>query len=177
MNQFAAWGVIALIPILYGLWEVYGIWLDTRPGKMRAVFINESRHVKPTRVNINDDGKTFTVGKGEKAQKYHIQEKCIYRIGTWRVPTSYYATGQADPIDIRNASSESSQTSEAFHEATEAHVARDIIHAFSESFITLTSSMMIVLAVVAIANGFVFIQLKSELDLIKAALGIAGVVE
>lgn len=171
MGQFTAIIIIAMAPVLYLLWEAYGIYQDTRPNKMRAVFINESRHVSPQRVNINEDGKTFTVGKN-KPMKYHIQEACIYRIGTWRVPTSYYATGQADPIDIRNASSTSTQSAEAFHEATEAHVARDIINSFSEPFITITSSMMIVLAVVAIANGVVYVQLNSQLDIIKAALGI-----
>ena len=172
MSQYMAWGVIVIPVLLYFAWEAYGIWLDTRPGKMRAVFINESRHVSPQRVNINEDGKTFTVGKNDKKFKYHIQEKCIYRIGTWRVPTSYYATGQADPIDIRNASSQSTQSSEDFHEATEAHVARDIINSFSESMITITSSMMIVIVTVVIANGFVYIQLKEEIGKIATALGV-----
>lgn len=172
MGQLAAWAMIIALPVLYGLWELYGIYLDTRPNKMRAVFIDESRHVIPKRVSINADGKTFTVTQGDKATKYHIQESCIYRIGTWRVPTSYYAIGQSDPIDIRKASSDSTQSAEDFQEATEAHVARDIINSFSEPFITITSSMFIVMAVVAIANGIVFVQLKSEIAIIKTALGV-----
>lgn len=168
------WGSIIVPILLYALYEVYGIYLDTRPNKMRAVFINESRHVTPKRVNINGDGKTFTVTKGDVATKYHIQEKCIYRVGTWRVPTSYYVTGQADPIDIRTASSDSTQSAQDFQEATEAHVARDIINSFAEPFITITSSMMIVIVVVAIANGFLYVQLKSEIKLIADALGVVA---
>ena len=173
MGQMAAWAMIIAPVVLYGLWEVYGIYLDTRPNKMRAVFIDESRRVRSIRVTLADDGKTFSRSSDDIATKYHVQEQCIYRLGTWRVPTSYYVTGQADPVNIRESSSESTQTSEAFHEATEAHVARDIINSFSEPFITITSSMLIVIVVTVMTGAFVYIQLKNEIGIIKAALGVA----
>ncbi len=172
-SQIMAWAMIVAPVLLYLLWEGYGIYQDTRPNRMKAVFINDARQIKVIRVTVGEDGKTFSVA-GKIETKYHVQEQCIYRGGMFRVPTSYYVVGQADPINIKSVSSESSQTAEAFHEATEAHVARDIIKSFEQPLVTITTSMIITLAVVVIANAYIFIQLKQQLDSIQNVLGVGG---
>lgn len=173
MGQMEAWLIIAAPVVMYVLWEIYGVWLDTRPNKMKAVFFDGSRRVRVARVDLNHDGKSFNV-KGTKGRKgkYHVVESAIYRTGLWRVPTSYYKWGFADPIDQLELASMSSKTADEYHEATEAHVARDIIETFSSPMITITSSMLIVIATVAIANAIVYIQLNTKLDEIMLALGI-----
>lgn len=179
MGELQAWAMLAAPVVLYLLWELYGIWLDTRPYKIKAVFFDESKRVMIARVNLNSNGKTFSMSSGmgsgkNRKGKYHVVESCIYRTGLWRVPTSYYKLGDADPIDQIKLASASTLTAQDFHEATEAHVAQDIIESFSQPMFTITTSMMIVIGVVAIANAILYVQLNSKLDEISAALGIVS---
>lgn len=166
--------VMVLLFLSMGLWIGYNIYMDTRPDRMRAIFLDASKNIRGRRVKINPDGKSFSIGK---ENKYSITEDCVYRVGTWRVPTSYYNLGQITPINIRDLKAENPISSEDFQIATESNIGRQIIEKFDNPVFTVTTSMMVILITIALANAVVYMQLNTSLDEIKTALGIVSNVE
>lgn len=159
----------ALIAVYLGLqgWE---IWQDLRPNRMRAVFVDAKRQVTAVRVTIGGSGKDFVHGD----KKYNIVDSAVYRVGRFRVPTCYYRADRREPISLWDLRAESDITAADFKEATEAHVARDIINAFDTPLLSPTMSLMLIGLAIAAVLFFVYSKLNGRLDEIATAVGVVS---
>ena len=161
--------------VIFAINLLWGIWQDTRPNKMRAIFLTASGDLQKARIDLQGDGKSFRIlHPGMKTKKkYHVIDGPIYRDGMFRVPTSFYRMGQMEPLDLEGMKAASgSKTADEFEEATESHVAKDIIEAFHDPFITPTTTMIIVIGVVIVGFTLVYWGLNSQLEIIIDGLGL-----
>ncbi len=160
--------IFAGIPVIFG----YSLYRKTRPGYLTAIFLDSTDNLISKRVKIADDGKSFSFKSKKGGKKYNISEDCIYRVGKFRIPTSYYNVGKVSPLDFNQMKSATDRTDLDYFEATEGNVIRQALQAFDETFLTITSSTVVIAIVVIAANGLVYVQLKSLLDQISIGLGI-----
>lgn len=165
-------GVMILIPVAFLANFALNIWQDTRPDKMRAVYVNSNKQIESRRVTVDANGKTFKMSVGGKNTKYKIEPVAVVRSGMFRIPTSYYVLGRTEPLNLLEMRAEDSIASDDFHEATEAHVARDIIEAFTDSIITPATTMMILVVIIVAVMGLIWYDLNSSIDTIITGLGL-----
>lgn len=175
-----AWYLIfalIMIPVFFGFWFLYGIYKDTRPDKMKAVLVDQNKQVSVHRVTLDPTRKSFRIKGDKPVTKYMVVESAVVRTGMFRVPTSYYIHGRVEPINLLEMRAESSFSAVEFEEATEAHVAQDIISAFSNPALTPTTTMLLLVLVMVVALGFVWYDLSESLTAISDVLGINAVDE
>lgn len=166
-------GVLIAIPVLFFLNWLYGIWRDTRPDRMRAIFISEDRQLVNKRVKIGPDGKSFRIVlAGKKRQKYAIKDTAVVRTGTFRIPTSVYVLGRSEPLDLLQMKATDSIASGDYEEATESNVALQIIKAFSDDFISPTTTLLLVIVAVVVVVGFGWWDTSQDLNTIIDGLGL-----
>lgn len=160
--------------VIFILYVLLGIWQDTRPNKMRAIFVTATGQLQKDRIDLQGDGKSFRVkhpGKNSRT-KYMVVEDAIYRDGLFRVPTSLYRMGQSEPLDLERMKASDARTADEFEEATESHVAKDIIEAFHDPFINPTTTMIIFVLVLLVGLGLVYWGLNDKLNIIIDGLGL-----
>lgn len=163
-------GTFVGLIVLYLAIQAWQTWQDLRPNKMRAVFVDANRQVKSVRVSINSTGKDFS----HADRKYSIIDKAVFRVGMFRVPTSYYRQDRKEPINLWDMVAESEMSAADFKEATESHVARDIINAFDSPLLSPTTSMLLIAGAVVVALGWFYMQISGRLDEIAAAVGVVS---
>lgn len=164
-------GTLFLIPVGFLLNFALNIWQDTRPDKMRAVYVDSNKQISSRRVTLDPGGKTFRLSIGKK-MKYKIEPAAVVRSGMFRIPTSYYILGQKEPLNLLEMKAETPISAEDFEEATEAHVAREIIAAFSDDFITPATTMIILVVIMCAVMGFIWYDLSGDLNTIIEGLGL-----
>lgn len=165
-------GTLFLIPVGFLLNFALNIWQDTRPDKMRAVWVNSNKQIESRRVTLEPNGKAFRASVGGKKTKYKIEPAAVVRSGMFRIPTSYYVLGRSEPLNLLEMKAEDSISAEDFEEATEAHVAREIIAAFSDDFITPATTMIILVVIIGVVMGFIWYDLSADLNTIIEGLGL-----
>ena len=165
-------GTLFMIPVGFVANFALNIWKDTRPDKMRVVYVDSSKQISSRRVTIDGTGKTFQLPVGPRKTKYKIEPAAVVRSGMFRIPTSYYVLGRSEPLNLLEMKVENSISAEDFEEATEAHVARDIIDAFSDDFLSPTTTMILLIVVVCAVMGFVWYDLSGDLTTIIEGLGL-----
>lgn len=161
---------IIAIPFLFLFYFLYGVYRDTRPGRMRAVFIDSNKSITAKMVTLQDNGKSFRI-KNQRA-KYQVVAAAVARSGMFRIPTSYYIQGNTEPLNLLTMKAEVSLLATDFEEATETHVAADIIDKFSDPILTPLTGLIIVIIVVIIAVGASWNDISGDVTEIQDALGL-----
>jgi len=160
----------ALVFLIVAYFGYAFIWKPLRPGYLRVYILGKSDDIKPRSVKTiyENGGSTVSVNQ----QKYNVDSDVVYRMGLFRIPTSFYVEGISAPLNLRDFKARSGITAHDFHEATESHVISEAMKFFKEQRISADMAFgMILLAVVGSA-GVVYYLLNKKLDAILQAMGV-----
>ena len=160
-------GVFALHKLKYIIWRGY----------FRAIIVCEDGDIiiRTPRLKLSDTDFTLKV-KG-KLDTYHIIEqdddgnRRVYRIGRFRIPTSFYNAHQSEPIDMQNLRKQSEVSATRYREIAKNTVTSQLLNAFSEN--PLREAMALMLAILVIMGGMLILGyfLNSRIEVILERLG------
>ena len=145
---------------------IFAIWKDIRPffqpEHMYAIVINPDR--SRTSYFLKPNSGAFLIKFGKTDTKYSIDQRCVYTTGRFNTGTLYYLRGISAPVNFSTMKTENEITASDFHEATESHVARDIIKSTEEQFLSPLIIMLIICLVVVVSAGFVYFKLSGPIS-------------
>lgn len=141
------WAIVAVLLIAFALY--WNFRFVIRRGFMQAVFVGEDRRIITYMVRVDDSDKDFEILMFGKSFKYGIDKTRIYRIGRWRIPTSYYKIGDAVPRDMLDTGQDSEVAALDYAQVARNTVTRDLLAAFDTKFLSAQNIFMLTIAIVA----------------------------
>lgn len=150
------YAVVGFLILLIGAYKGYQMWVDLQPNTLRVRIITIEKTVLT--YTIRTKGIEFE----NAGKRYRIIPDRIYRTGKLRVPTAYYKENVPDPLDLLTTP-QPEIDAKSYYLAIYAHVARDIILAFTES---LSQMQLFIILIVLMLLGFgaVYWTLGNKID-------------
>lgn len=159
----SAVGVMVAMFIAYKIYTDYLVYL--RPGYVRARIRCKDRRLISMYTPFSEKTNKFRF----RGLPYSIDPKCIEREGIMRVPTLIYLEGISNPVYLgEDKISLGGVSAQDFKDALESHVGRDLIKAFMDDGISITTSVVILVCIMVVGFAAIFYtNHKNQQDLIE----------
>lgn len=161
--------VILVVSAFVLLYFARDIWIALDESRIRANIRYRDGRIK--RYNVKKQsgkgGERFTI----KSHTYHVEPDAVYRVGIFRVPTSYYNAEKSRPIFFQEKGEGSSTD---YKDAAEHHVIEGLLRAFNPPKISPEMSLMLVALLIVGGIGYLWWDLSQELELIKEHLQLTN---